>query len=92
MWSWSGAPFNSVLQVVSVCSVLGSAVVVPVLETIISDLGCREMSSNDGNSKGARMTRKSWFAMKNIWYGLTGSLLAMARRNGTAASVATQLA
>lgn len=54
------------------------------LETIISGVGIRNMSSNHGNAKGTHMVRKSWFAIKNIWYGLTGSLLAMTRRNETA--------
>lgn len=81
VWYGSGAPFNSVLQVVTVCSVLAFSVILPVLETIVSGFVTRYKSSNNEGSKGARMIRESWSAVKNICHGLTGGLLILTRRN-----------
>lgn len=81
MWYGSGAPFDPVLQVIAVCSVLAVLVVFPVLEVLFSGVVSRSESSAPEASKGARMIREVWIATKNVCYGLTGGFLILTRRN-----------
>lgn len=80
VWYGSGAPFDPVLQLIAVCSVLAISVVFPLLETKLSDL-VNQLSGKAKDSKGARMVSKSWSAIKSVCYGVTGGFLIRARRN-----------
>lgn len=86
MWYGSGAPFDSVLQVLAVCSVFVVLVAFPVLETKLSGPVNQLRSSDKESSKGAAMFGEMWNATKNVCQGLTGGLLILTRRNELSSS------
>ena len=82
VWYGSGAPFDSVLLAVALCSVLVTSFIFPLLETIVSGLVNRNRFNNGSIREGAvQMAKNIWKAIANICYGLTGGILILTRRN-----------
>ncbi len=81
MWYGSGAPFDSVLQIVTACSILAVLFVFPALESICRGFVTQSSSSNVETMKGVSMIKESWVSFKNVCHGLTGGILIQTRRN-----------
>ncbi len=80
MWYGSGASFTALLAA-AVCSALVVLVGLPLLEANISGVVNQLESGCEGTSKGGRMIRESWSAVKSIFYGLPGGILIQTRCN-----------